>query len=140
LAPPVLELFTNVSPVGDPGRFDLSVDGHSVAHAVANGALINVPGVSAQTHTVIVTAVAPTHLADYNLVVADDCDPSGVVGTFVGNHKTCEILITHKQTPSVAACQAACTRGEGACMAHTHDAADRKECVFDYRSCLQACR
>ena len=70
--PATLTVRKELDPSGDPGRFDLAVDGTVVAPAAgdeASGTIQVKPG----AHTVSETAVPPTNAADYNTsVVCED--------------------------------------------------------------------
>jgi hypothetical protein len=76
-APAQLWLRTVTQPTGDPGLFNLQIDGNTVALNVQNGETAGPYIQSVGNHTVGETAATGTDLSNYTLFVAGDGAPDG---------------------------------------------------------------
>jgi hypothetical protein len=80
-------------PSDDPGRFNLTIDGHiagtgaNVACGGSTGAVTVQPGI----HTVGETAGSGTDLADYTTIIGGDCGADGSVLVAAGEGASCTI-------------------------------------------------
>ena len=124
-----------LSPSGDPGRFNLQIDGTTVAAAVGSGGSTGSVLVPAGSHSVSETAVPGTQLSDYNATLGGDCSSSGRVTLAAGDNKTCTIT-NHKRNKG---CETACNITEGQCMAAAGDFSERQQCIKDQTDCLASC-
>jgi hypothetical protein len=83
-------------PSTDPGRFNLQIDGTTVATDVGNGGTSGVRSLAVGSHTVSQTAGTATSLADYLVEIGGDCAATGAVTLAAGDLKTCTITSTRK--------------------------------------------
>lgn len=93
-----------LAPAGDPGRFNLLVDGVAKATNVGDGGTTGVVTVATGSHTVGESAGTGTTLADYDSSLS--CtnkggapDTDGTVTVAAGDAWECLITNTHKSTP-----------------------------------------
>ena len=121
-----------VIPASTAGRFNLLIDGTARASNIGNGGTTGAVVVLEGTHKVDETEISG---GAYTRGFSGDCDAGGNVTLMPGDHKTCTITNTRDSS----ACIATCNVAEGTCMAHTHDSADRQECVRDMHDCVRAC-
>jgi hypothetical protein len=89
--PPRLTVRKVVRPAGDPGRFNLRIDGNTVATNVGNGGTSGSIVVTAGRHTVSETAGTGTSLASYTTSFSGDCAADGTVTLAEGEDRTCTI-------------------------------------------------
>ena len=88
---PQLIVTKSVDPATDPGRFNLLVDGKTVASDV--GATSTGPQtVSVGTHAVSETAAGTTNPGNYSTSFLRDCDSTGHVTLNEGETKTCGVV------------------------------------------------
>jgi Malectin domain/PA14 domain/Kelch motif/Glucose / Sorbosone dehydrogenase len=87
-------------PASDPGRFNLQIDGTTVATDVGHGGTSGARSLAAGTHTVSQTAGTGTSLADYLVEVGGDCTAAGAVTLAAGDVKTCTITSTRRSGPA----------------------------------------
>src|SRR6266516_5042962 len=80
-------------PSSDSGKFNLRVDGNTVAADVGDGGA-NTAVYSLGSHTVSETAGTGTDLSDYTSVIGGDCAADGSVSLAAGENKTCTITNT----------------------------------------------
>jgi hypothetical protein len=87
-----------LSPGGDPGPFNLQIDGSTAGTGanVGNGGTTGAVTVTATTHTVGETAGTSTDLANYSTVIGGDCASNGSVTVNSGDAKVCSITNTRK--------------------------------------------
>jgi hypothetical protein len=83
-----------VKPPGDPGRFNLQIDGINRAENIGNGGTTGQQNLDAGTHTVGVTAGSGTSLEDYTIAVGGHCTSNGSVIVPSGSTKTCVVTAT----------------------------------------------
>ncbi len=86
-----------LSPSGDPGKFNIDVDGVVRANAVGNGGHTAALKLDFGTHTVSETAATGTNMSNYTSVFGGDCAPDGKVTLTYGDEKEC--TITNKAAP-----------------------------------------
>jgi hypothetical protein len=86
------------SPTGDPGKFNLRVDGVTKGTDVACGGTTGTVGVFPGTHTVSETAGTGTSLSNYTSSIGGACNTSGAVTLAAGETKTCTITNTRVAT------------------------------------------
>jgi N-acetylneuraminic acid mutarotase len=91
-----------VVPSTDPGRFDLRIDGNTVASDVGNGGTSGARAVAAGSHTVSETAGSGTSISDYVVGIGGSCAADGTVTLAAGDVKTCTITSTRSSTASPA--------------------------------------
>jgi hypothetical protein len=84
-------LRVTVVPFGDPGRFNLEIDGARVATNVGNGASIGPRTVVSGAHTVTETAGAGTDLADYRTTICGACAVGGTIQLPTGQTRSCSV-------------------------------------------------
>ena len=80
-----------VLPSGDPGRFNLRIDGATRAGNQGDGGSTGVLEVSEGSHTVSQTAAAQTALSDYKTFIGGNCTTVGGVVLQPGDFKICRI-------------------------------------------------
>ena len=136
--PPRLTVRKVLSPAGDPGRFNLRIDGTVRASGVGSGGSTGAIEVSAGTHTVSETAAPGTDLANYTRTIGGDCAPGGSVTVAAGQSKTCTITNVRKPDP---ACAADCKQDRDECMAGLGKPGNptAAQCAQGFNSCLAHC-
>ena len=136
--PPRLTVRKVLSPTGDPGRFNLLIDGTVRASGVGDGGSTGTLEVSAGTHKVSETAAPFTNLTNYTQAIGGDCAANGTVTVDVGQSKTCTITNVRK---SRRACLADCEVVWTECKAHVGepDNFTGRECLEHYNSCKSQC-
>lgn len=89
-------------PAGDPGRFNLRIDGIDRALSVGNNGTTGSISVFPGAHTVseIPAPGSGVNPADYVTTVSGACNAGGGVQLFLGQHKTCTITNTRKPAGS----------------------------------------
>ena len=85
-------------PVGDPGLFNLQIDGVTQGANAPCGGTTGPKVVTVGPHTVGETAGTGTNLANYTTVIGGDCAANGAVSLAAGDNKTCTITNTRKGT------------------------------------------
>jgi hypothetical protein len=86
-------------PADDPGRFNLTIDGHTAGTGanVACGGSTGAVTVQPRIHTVGETAGSSTDLANYTTIIGGDCAADGSVLVAAGDQATCTITnVRHK--------------------------------------------
>lgn len=133
-ARPRLEVRLNVSPVDDPGRFNVQVDGvtrlSNADHGSATGAFVVSPGV----HTVTQTAASGTNLSDYRTFFGGDCAINGRVTLAQGDSKTC---VVSNLAEAGQDCEAQCREERDICM--DDRSTPPQICVQLFNVCLATC-
>jgi len=89
--PPRLAVNKILQPTGDPGRFNLQIDGVTYAADVRDGGRTGLQIVTAGAHTVGEMAGMGSSLSNYRVVIGDDCTANGNVTLAAGESKTCSI-------------------------------------------------
>jgi len=137
-APPRLTVRKVVSPAGDPGRFNLRIDGAVRASGVGNGGSTGALEVSAGAHTVSETAAPGTNLANYTRTIGGACASSGKVTVAADQSKTCTITNVRKPDP---ACADECEAEREECMAGVGEPGNPTAagCAKQRTECLAAC-
>jgi hypothetical protein len=103
-----------VVPSGDPGKFNLQIDGTTVASDVGDGGTSGAQAVAVGSHTVSATAGTGTSLSDYTVGVGGSCAADGTVTLAAGDVKTCTITSTrNSSTPSIHVSQLITTTSTG---------------------------
>gem|GEM_PF-5110904 len=77
---------------GDPGKFNLKIDGVTAGTDVPCGGTTGGVTVSAGLHTVSETAGTGTNLANYSEVIGPACAANGQVTVLAGQNITCTII------------------------------------------------
>jgi uncharacterized repeat protein (TIGR01451 family) len=88
-------------PVDDNGKFNLRVDGSTVAEGVACGGGTGAMGYNAGPHTVGEDFGTGTVLSNYTSKFGGDCSADGSVTLGLGDHKVCTVTNTRKPTLTV---------------------------------------
>jgi hypothetical protein len=135
LPPAYLTVIKVVRPLGDPGLFDLQIDGVTVLASAGDGASTGPVRVSPDTHTV---GEAGTFLTSYTSVISGDCAPNGSITLAPGDNKTCIITNTLNVR---AACLAECQADLDACLAAVGEPGEPTAavCQQQYRQCTGRC-
>jgi regulation of enolase protein 1 (concanavalin A-like superfamily) len=124
-----------LTPAGDPGRFNLQIDGVTHAANVGHGGSTGPQTVSAGVHTVSHTAGSGTDLDDYTTVIGGACAPDGTVTLGGGDNRTCVIISTAKSSESP--CHEECAVQRDFCMeAGIHLPS---QCVQEFLECIGEC-
>jgi prealbumin domain-containing protein len=136
--PPRLTVRKVLSPAGDPGRFNLRIDGTVRASGVGNGGSTGALEVTAGTHTVSETAAPGTNLADYTRTIGGDCAASGTVTVAAGQSRTCTITNVRRRDP---ACVAECDQERVDCMAGVGEPGNptAAQCGQNHTTCVANC-
>jgi hypothetical protein len=117
------------------GRFNLQIDGTTVAAGVgdggSSGAQVLLPGL----HHVSEIAAAGTQAGNYNTSYSGDCGTTGSITLLAGDNKTCTITNRKRN----AACEMACNKQDGQCMALASSYTERQACVTEQTACLAGC-
>jgi hypothetical protein len=124
-----------LKPSTDPGRFNLQIDGATVASAVGDGGTSGSTIVLAGPHVVGESGTAGTSLGDYNTTISGDCSASGRVTLAAGDNKICTIT-NHKRNRT---CEIACNTADYQCMQTASSYVERQGCVSDLTSCMADC-
>ena len=82
-----------VQPSGDPGRFNLQIDGTTYVSDVRNGGSTGPQAVIGGPHIVTVSGGSSTNLLTYAVLIGGDCDTLGRVTVGSGSAKTCTITM-----------------------------------------------
>jgi uncharacterized repeat protein (TIGR01451 family) len=88
-------------PTTDAGKFNLQVDGSTVAEDVACGSGTGAKGYAVGSHKVGEVAGSGTALSNYTSQISGDCAADGSVTLALGDDKTCTITNTRKPTLTV---------------------------------------
>ena len=102
LPPPQLTVTKLCVPEGDPGLFDLLLDGSPVPNGTdvpcggSRGPFDTTPG----AHTVSESAGTGTDLANYTATIGGDCAPDGSIALASGDSATCTITNTRLAAPT----------------------------------------
>lgn len=126
-----------LSPANDPGRFNLTIDGGTVATGVGNGGSSPARTVAAGIHTVGETGTAATSLSNYIVTFSGDCNSLGKVTLNAGDNKTC--IITNTKHLRSQGCEAQCNSDEAECMANAHSPSDKQACIREKQACVKTC-
>jgi hypothetical protein len=139
--PPRLTIRSRLVPPGDPGRFNLQLNGLTKAAAVGDGGTTGALSLSAGNHTVGQTPAAGTNLAQYVTAIGGDCAAGGGVAVAAGDSKACTITSTRRPAgPTRAECLDNCDRGRERCMdAAGADGPRQALCMQAFRRCQRAC-
>jgi len=139
---PKLTVTETVVPTGDPGRFNIQIDGSTKATNLGNGGSTGRMSLSAGTYKVSQTGAGGTNLADYTSIIGGDCAPDGSITLADGDVKTCTITNTSTREH----CLTECARALGYCMerAGTHGGPGtptppQQACVTTYNECVSRC-
>ncbi len=132
---PRLTVRLKVLPAGDPGRFNLRIDGTTRAGNQADGGSTGAQEVGVGVHTVSQTAAGQTKLTNYKSFIGGDCGPDGRVTLSQGDAKTCLISNIAQAVPDQ--CKKDCADERNQCQ---KDADTPKEvCVALFRRCVTTC-
>ena len=136
-APPAprLTVQLRVLPGGDPGRFNLRVDGVNHAGNQGDGGSTGVLELGAGSHTVSQTAAGQTSLSDYKTFIGGSCSTSGTVGLQPGDFKTCRITNIRQDDPDQ--CEADCRREQQVC--NSDPSTTPQICVQLFKICMATC-
>lgn len=135
---PRLTVTKTLLPAGDPGRFDLRIDGLTRTPGAGNGASTGAVALAAGAHLVSEIASAGTRASDYQTEIGGDCDATGHVTLAAGDDKTCTLTNTNK----LGVCLQDCRADRDDCMAQVPKPGGPRpqQCVQQFRACQQACR
>ncbi len=86
-----------VSPAGDPGTFNLLIDGNTEASSVGNGGTTGPVQVTAGPHTISETGANGTSLSNYTTTFSTNC-AGGSVNVAAGTAVVCTITNTRNTT------------------------------------------
>jgi len=107
---PTLTVAKACQPAGDPGKFNLKIDGVTYGSDKPCGTDTGPIVVSTGAHTVSETAGTGTNLADYSATIGAPCASDGTITLGPGENKTCTItnkrlgtIIIHKDAVPDAA-------------------------------------
>ncbi len=132
---PRLTVRLRVVPPGDPGRFNLRIDGVRRATNQTDGGSTGVREVSEGIHTVSQSAVPPTKLADYRTFISGDCGPDGRVTLSSGDVKIC--FMTNIAQEDQDQCREECSERHDLCRS---DPASTPEiCTALFGRCMDTC-
>ncbi|WP_299843993.1 hypothetical protein [uncultured Roseovarius sp.] len=136
-APPAprLTVQLRVLPAGDPGRFNLRVDGVTRAGNQGNGGSTPVLNVTEGTHAVSQTAAGQTKLSDYKTFIGGNCNTAGAVSLQPGDFKICRITNIRQQNPDQ--CQADCRREQQVC--NSDPSTTPQICAQLFKICTATC-
>ena len=134
-AAPRLTVQLRVLPTGDPGRFNLRIDGTTRAGNQGNGGSTGVQEVSAGSHTVSQTAAGQTTLSDYKSFFGGDCNTTGRVSVQPGDFKMCRITNIRQDNPDQ--CREDCRREQQVC--NTDPSLTPQICAELFRLCVATC-
>jgi hypothetical protein len=123
-------------PSNDPGRFNLQINGGTVAANVGDGGSSGAQALLPGSYRVSETTTAGTQAGNYNTSFGGDCSANGNITLVAGDNKTCTIT-NHKRD---AGCEIACNIEDGQCMAAASDYVERKQCADETKSCIANCQ
>ena len=137
--PPQLTVIKVLFPSGDPGMFDLRIDGVTRAPGIGDGGSTGPQVLAPGTHTVSEVGSGVTSLNGYHASISGDCNSNGSVTLTVGDNKTCTITNTAKV--SRATCLAACTFDRDECMANVGQPGEPSglACAQEFTGCKRLC-
>lgn len=133
--PPTLTVRLRVLPGGDPGRFNLRIDGVTLVGNAADGGSTGPREVTAGTHTVSQTAGTGTNLADYRTFIGGDCALDGRVSLAPGDAKLCFVTNVRQETES--SCEQDCRTERDTCNQDPQTLP--QICVQIFQACLATC-
>jgi hypothetical protein len=132
---PQLTVRLRVLPAGDPGRFNLRIDGSARATNQGDGGSTGMVTVSGGRHIVSQTAAAPTNLSDYRTFIGGDCGQDGRVTLAPGDVKICFITNLAQESPDQ--CQEDCRQEREICR--DDPASTPALCVALFKACIATC-
>jgi hypothetical protein len=132
---PRLTVQLKVVPPGDPGRFNLRVDGVTRRSNAGDGDSTGALEVSAGSHVVSQTAALGTDLGDYRSFFGGDCAADGRVTLAPGDVKLCSVTnIAEGEGPE---CEDECRKERDACLDDPESTP--QICVQIFKLCMASC-
>lgn len=133
--PARLTVRLRVLPAGDPGRFNLRVDGRTREAGAGNGGSTGVLDLDPGLHRVSQTAAAGTRLGDYRSFISGDCAADGRVDLEAGDVKICFVNNVRQERPDQ--CAEDCRDERDVCRRDPD--LTPAICAALLRSCLASC-
>ncbi|MGB5658444.1 MAG: hypothetical protein WBO54_03100 [Thermoanaerobaculia bacterium] len=131
----VLRLF----PAGDPGRFDIRVDGTTRASRVGNGGSTGRLVLAVGNHQVSLAPASGTDPASYRTTFSGACSGDGRIDLRLGDNATCTVTTRRRLAPGdVEECVEVCAESLELCKADP--ATLPSACVAANNACEAACR
>ncbi len=121
-------------PPGDPGRFNLLINGVVKISDTSGDSLKST--VAPGTFNLKITAHPPTSMGAYTIAFSGDCDFNGKVKVFTATSKSCTAFVENK---SFSSCTSACETAQSSCMADAHSSGQRQACIEELNICKSEC-